>query len=55
MKQVTRIGANAKRGKQQGENIAVKKSPAVPILSMLLFSFIYFFSIGGKVEICAVV
>jgi hypothetical protein len=37
--------ANAKSGKQHGENIAVKKSPAVPNLSMLLVNFIVVFSV----------
>lgn len=32
--------ANAKSGKQQGENIAVRNSPAVPYWSMLVVSFI---------------
>jgi hypothetical protein len=31
------------QGKQQGENIAVKKSPAVPNLSMLSLSLIAIF------------
>jgi hypothetical protein len=32
---------NAKRGKQQGENMAVVKRPIVPNLSMLFVSFIF--------------
>ena len=32
---------NAKRGKQQGENSAVKNRPPVPNLSMLFVSFIF--------------
>ncbi len=34
---------NAKSGKQHGEKIAVRSSPAVPSLSMLLVNFIFVF------------
>jgi hypothetical protein len=40
------VAIKAKRGKQQGENIAVMKSPTVPNLSMLrpnVISVIYCF------------
>ena len=47
--------ANANRGKQQGESIAVRKSPPVPNLSMLRVSFILncAVSLSPKKTLCA--
>lgn len=40
---------NAKMGKQQGESIAVRKSPAVPNLSILFFNFIFVLIMNPRV------
>lgn len=42
--------ANAKSGKQQGESIAVRKSPLVPNLSMLLVSLILNCAVPSGIE-----